>query len=315
MKIGFHASHEQHSPRELLDNVRAAEAAGFEAAMCSDHIMPWSQRQGHSGFAWSWLGAAMEATALSFGVVNAPGYRYHPAIIAQAAATLGQMYPGRFWIAVGSGEALNEHITGEAWPPKQERNERLLECATVMRRLWAGETVTHHGRIQVVDARLYSLPERPPRIIGAALTEATAEWMGSWADGLITVTGSKARSVIEAFRRGGGAGKPVLAQAKVSWAATDGEALEGAIDQWNTNVFPSSAAADLTLPLHFEELSQHVSPEQVLERVRVSANMDDHIAWIREDSDLGIDELYVHNVNRNQREFIDVFSRHVLPAL
>src|SRR5690606_23568761 len=121
--------------------------AGFSGAMCSDHLMPWSASQGHSGFAWSWLGAALQTTNFSFGVVNAPGYRYHPVIIAQAAATLAEMFPGRFWMAVGSGEALNEHITGEAWPPKPERNDRLRECADMMRALWRGDMITHRGNV------------------------------------------------------------------------------------------------------------------------------------------------------------------------
>lgn len=315
MKIGYHASHEQHSPRELLGYVQAAEAAGFQAAMCSDHLFPWNERQGHSGFAWSWLGAAMQATSLPFGIVNAPGYRYHPAIIAQAAATLGQMFPDRFWIAVGSGEALNEHITGEPWPSKEERNARLLECATVMRRLWAGETVTHRGRIQVIDARVYSLPERPPRLLGAALTEATAEWLGGWADGLITVTGPSLKPVIDAFRRGGGAGKPVLAQAKISWANSDDEALQECSAQWNTNVFPSSVAADLALPSHFEERARSVTHDQLRESVRVSSDLEQHLEWIRQDRALGISELYVHHVGRDQRGFIEAFAKRVLPAL
>src|SRR5690606_28228959 len=170
---GYHASHEQFPPSALLDYVQRAEAAGFSAAMCSDHFMPWSETQAESGFAWSWLGAALQATQLPFGVVCAPGYRYHPAIIAQAAATLAEMYRDRFWIAVGSGERLNEHITGEAWPPKAERNARLRECADIMRALWAGETVTHRGLVHVEEAKLYSLPERPPLLVGAALSEET----------------------------------------------------------------------------------------------------------------------------------------------
>ena len=133
--IGFHASHEQASPSELLHAVRAAEAAGFACAMCSDHFSPWSERQGESGFAWSWLGAALQATSLPFGVVNAPGQRYHPAVIAQAAATLCELFPGRFWLALGTGEFSNEHITGEPWPDKRTRNARLAECVAVMRAL------------------------------------------------------------------------------------------------------------------------------------------------------------------------------------
>ena len=317
MKLGYHASHEQFSPRELLDLVQAAERAGFERAMCSDHLMPWGAAQGHSGFAWSWLGAAMATTALPFGVVNAPGFRYHTVVIAQAAATLQQMFPDRFWIAVGSGEALNEHVTGEPWPPKAERNARLLESATVMRRLWAGETVTHRGHINAIDARLYSLPERPPRIIGAALTAATAGWMGSWADGLITVAGpaEKMKPILDAFRRGGGKGKPVIAQAKVSWARTDDEALAGAMEQWKTNVFPSAVGSDLTMPEHYEELARNVTADQIRDHVRVSSDVQQHIEWFRGDRELGVDELYVHNVNRDQRRFIEVFAREVLPAL
>src|SRR3954470_19760126 len=161
-RIGFHASHEQFPPSELLRLVQAAEAAGFDAAMSSDHFRPWGPAQGHSGFAWSWLGAALQATALPIGVISAPGYRYHPAIIAQGAATLAEMFPGRTWLALGSGQRLNEDITGLRWPEKPERNARLQECAAIIAALLCGETVTHHGLVTVVDARLYSLPQRLP---------------------------------------------------------------------------------------------------------------------------------------------------------
>lgn len=277
--------------------------------------MPWTARQGHSGYSLSWLGAALQATSLPFGMVIAPGYRHHPAVLAQAAATLEQMFPGRFWLALGSGEALNEHVTGEPWPPKEERNERLLECATVMRRLWAGETVTYRGHIEVVDARVYSRPESPPRLIGAALTEETAEWMGGWADGIITVAGPDLKKIIDAFRRGGGEEKPILAQAKLSWAESDDEALAQAMDQWSANVFPSSIAADLAMPEEFEARAAHVTPDQVRAAVRVSADLADHIERIRRVRELGVSELYLHNVGKNQAAFIEQFGRRVLPAL
>ncbi len=135
MRIAYHASHEQFDPHSLLEYAQLAESAGFQAAMCSDHFSPWSERQGNSGFAFSWLGAALQATHFSFGTVSAPGQRYHPAIVAQAAATLAQMYPGRFWLALGSGELLNEHITGDRWPAKEPRQQRLRECVDVMRAL------------------------------------------------------------------------------------------------------------------------------------------------------------------------------------
>lgn len=207
-QIGYHASREQFAPSRLIDLVQQAEAAGFDAAMCSDHFHPWSDAQGQSGFAWSWLGAALQATSLPMGTVCAPGQRYHPAIIAQAAATLGEMYPGRFWVALGSGELLNEHITGARWPSKAERNQRLLESAEVMRALWRGETVSHRGAITVDQARLYTRPQTPPLIVGAALTPETAGWMGGWADALITVSHpiDELRGVIDAFRAGGGRG-------------------------------------------------------------------------------------------------------------
>ncbi|WP_181642471.1 LLM class flavin-dependent oxidoreductase, partial [Nocardioides massiliensis] len=163
--LGFHASHEQIDPRTLLADLRRAEEVGFDAGMCSDHFAPWSERQGQSGFAWSWLGAALEATRLPLGVVNAPGQRYHPAIIAQAAATLTQMYPGRLWVALGSGQALNEHITGDPWPPKAQRNERLRQSAETMRALLAGEEVSVDDAVRVDRARLWTLPEAPPPLL------------------------------------------------------------------------------------------------------------------------------------------------------
>jgi coenzyme F420-dependent glucose-6-phosphate dehydrogenase len=213
-RIGFHASHEQFPPSELLALARAAEAAGFDCGMSPDHFRPWGAAQGHSGYAWSWLGAAMAVTRLPMGVISAPGFRYHPAVLAQGAATLAEMFPGRFWLALGSGQRLNEDITGLAWPEKPERNARLRECADVIRALLAGETVTHRGRVTVVEARLYSRPPQPPPLLGAAVTEATAEAVGAWADGLLTVSAAPAqlRKVIEAFRRGGGAGKRVAVQ-------------------------------------------------------------------------------------------------------
>src|ERR687895_1507821 len=185
--FGFHASHEQVHPGALLAAVRRAEDAGFDAAMSSDHISPWSARQGHSAFAWSWLGAAMQATRLPFGVVNAPGQRYHPAIIAQAIATLATMYPGRFWAALGTGEASNEHITGGGWPRKDVRNARLRECVEVIRALHAGEEVSHDGLVTVDRARVWTLPDEPPPLVGAAVSVETAAAVAAWADGLITV--------------------------------------------------------------------------------------------------------------------------------
>jgi probable non-F420 flavinoid oxidoreductase len=314
--IGFHASHEQVHPAELLAAVKRAEAAGFTAAMCSDHFAPWGTRQGHSGFAWSWLGAALQATSLPIGVVNAPGQRYHPAIIAQAAATLGAMFPGRFWAALGSGEAMNEHITGDAWPDKGRRNQRLLESATVMRSLLAGQEVTHRGEITVDRARVWTLPDSPPALLAAAVSSQTAAWAATWADGLITVNQPTAvlRDVVDAYRSAGGVG-PVALQVHLSYAATDDEALAIAHDQWRTNVFSPPLNWDLDSPESFDIAATHVPAEAMHESVVVSSDVGRHVERLQEAIDLGFDEVYLHHVGKGQDEFIDVFGEHVLPQL
>ncbi len=315
--IGYHASHEQFAPSDLIGFVRRAEAAGFAAAMCSDHFHPWTEQQGQSGYAWSWLGAALQASSMPFGVVTAPGQRYHPAIIVQAAATLTEMYPGRFWVAVGSGQALNEHITGDPWPLKPQRNARLLESVRVMRALWAGETVTHHGLVTVDEAKLYTLPSEPPPIFGAAITPQTATWLGGWADGLITIAQPREEmeKLIDAFRRGGGEGKPMFLQVQLSYAEDEETAWEGAIDQWGANTLGSPVLATLTMPEQFEEIGTLVRRQDIEGDIRVSSDLERHIAWLQDDVELGFDHLYLHNVNRGQERFLAAFGEQVLPAL
>lgn len=316
-QIGFHCSHEQWPPSALLRFLQRAEQAGFDAGMCSDHFHPWSEQQGHSGFTWSWLGAALHATKLSLGTVCAPGQRYHPAIIAQAAATLAEMFPGRFWLAVGSGEALNEQITGDPWPDKSARNARLRECVDVMRALWAGETVNHDGHVQVKDARLYTRSQRPPKIIGAALSTETAKWMGSWTDGLITV-GSDAgelRKTIDAYREGGGADKPVYLQAALSFATTQEEAVHEAHQQWRQCALDSNQLADLPTPQAFDAAAQSVSPQDVQKLLRVSADAHYHLDWLREMAALRFDGIYLHQVARDMDRFLETFGTKILPEL
>jgi len=315
--IGFHASHEQISPGRLLHAVAAAEAAGFGAAMCSDHLAPWSERQGHSGHAWSWLGAALQATDLSLGVVTAPGQRYHPAVTAQAIATLGEMFPGRFWAALGSGEAVNEHVTGDRWPRKPVRGARLLECVEVIRALLRGEEVTHDGLIRVDRARIWSLPATPPPLLGAAVSEATARTVGTWADGLITIARpvDVLRRVVDAFREGGGDRKPVRFQVHLSWAADEATARAVAHDQWRTNVFGPELAWDLELPSQFDDAARFVQPDDVCGHVLVSADPKRHVEWLLELIELGPDAIYVHHVGTDQDRFIDVFAERVLPEL
>jgi len=314
--IGFHASHEQVHPTRLLDAVIRAEQAGFTAAMCSDHLAPWSERQGHSAFAWSWLGAALQATSLPFGIVNAPGQRYHPAIIAQAIATLSAMYPGRFWAALGSGENSNEHVTGDGWPAKSNREQRLLECVAVIRSLLAGEEVTHHGLVTVDRARVWTLPDVAPTLLGAAVTDTTSGWVAGWADGLITVNqpADDLKRVLAAYREAGGTGTTAL-QIHVSWAPTEAEALHIAHDQWRSNVFGPPISWDLDSPEAFDAASEFVPPEAVRDSVFVSSDLGAHAAYLRECAELGFDQLYIHHVGQEQSGFIDAYGEHVLPRL
>jgi probable non-F420 flavinoid oxidoreductase len=313
--IGYHASHEQFGPRSLLEYVQAAERAGFSAVSSSDHFHPWSRRQGQSGFAWSWLGAAMQASSLPFGIITAPGQRYHPAIIAQAVATLEDLYPGRFTVAVGSGELLNEGITGERWPPKEERNVRLEESVRVMRTLWDGRTVTVDNRVEVEAACLYTRPMRPPPLFGAALSARTAAWVGRWADGLITTARppKALKEVVEAFQRGGGAGKPMHLKVDLSYAEDDEAALAGAYDQWRFVVLGSSVISELRTPDQFDAATTSVPPEALRNHVRISADPERQLAWLGDDIRLGFERIYLHNVNRNQERFIGDFGEYVLP--
>ena len=285
--------------------------------MCSDHFHPWSERQGQSGFAFAWLGAALQATRLPFGSVNAPGQRYHPAIVAQAVATLAEMFPGRYaWVALGTGQALNEAITGEGWPSKADRRVRLEECVEVIRALWAGETVTHRGRVRVEEATLYTRAETPPQIFGAALTPETARWAGGWADGLLTGSAApeQMRPLIEAFREGGGEGKPVYSQAS-HVIADEAGGLRTAHDQWRTNVLGPELQAELRTPAQFDAAAKHVRPEDLKEQVRISPDADRHVEWVLSDLELGFDGVYVHFIGREQERDLAFFGEHVLPKI
>jgi probable non-F420 flavinoid oxidoreductase len=314
--FGFHASQEQVHPARLLQAVVAAEQAGFAAAMSSDHFSPWSARQGHSGFAWSWLGAGLARTSLPFGVVNAPGQRYHPAIVAQAIATLAAMFPGRFWAALGTGEASNEHITGTGWPRKEIRTQRLRECVDVIRALLAGEEVSHDGLVTVDRARLWTLPDQPPLLLGAAVSVETARSAADWADGLITVAQSRdhLQRMIDAYREAGGRGEISL-QVHLSYAAAEEEALRIAHEQWRTNVFGPPVAWEVETAEILDAVSEYVPPHAMRDHVLISSDLGQHATWLHDLADLGFDALYLHHVGKEQHEFIDAFGDRVLPQL
>jgi probable non-F420 flavinoid oxidoreductase len=320
MIVGYHASHEQFPPSELLDYVRAAEDAGFQAIMTSDHIAPWSRRQGNSGNNWAWLGAAMARTSLPFASLAIPGgWRYHPAVLAHLVATLAEMFPDRFrWIAVGSGEALNEHVVGSGWPDKAERNARLLAGTEIMRTLLRGEEVTQdHPWFTTDRARLWSLPVNPPAMFGPALTPETAEWMGTWADGLVTVrkAPSELAQIVDRFRAGGGENKPLALQLQISWAEDEGEARMAAWEQWRNAAAPPDYLAELQTPDEFDAVTATVCPDDIGEVIPLITRSKQLLDIIDGCSSCGFEEIYIHNVSRDQRAFLNFMARAVLPEL
>ena len=313
--LGYHASHEQVPPSRLLAGVVRAEAAGFDGAMCSDHLAPWGVRQGESGYAWSWLGAALASTSFSLGVVSAPGQRYHPVITAQAIATLEEMFPGRFWAALGSGEAVNEHVTGDPWPPKDRRNARLGESVEVIRQLLAGEEVSRDGEITVHRARVWSRPATPPPLLGAAVTAETAAWVAGWADGLATVAQPPdvLASVLKAYADAGGHGPRVL-QVHVALEDTPEAALEVLREQWRHAVIPRSLW-DIEQPEEFDALAGDPDDDKLLKGALASDDASELADRIAELAGLGFDRVYLHGVGTDQSAFLARAERDLLPAL
>jgi G6PDH family F420-dependent oxidoreductase len=293
--------------------------------MASDHFHPWTPQQGQAGFVWAWMGALGAVTSrVTFGPgVTAPGYRYHPAILAQASATLAAMFPGRYWLGLGAGEALNEHVVGSYWPEAPVRLDRLVEAVDVIRRLFSGKVVKHHGEhFTLESARLYTLPQTPPPIYIATSGPVMSERTGRIADGIITVGAAdeKIRSLMARFEKGAReAGKdpatmPRIIQLHVSWADSREVAVEQAVREWPNGgmAFPK---ADIRNPEDFEAMAKIVRPENFEGRVFMSADLGEHAAHIQHYIDLGFGEVYVHNVGRNQQAFINAYAREVLPRL
>lgn len=315
MLIGYQASHEQFAPSVLLRCAQLAERSGFDFVNSSDHFHPWGAEGAASGYAWSWLGAVMEATALPCSIVTAPVQRYHPAVVAQAAATLDEMYPGRLALALGSGQLLNEGITAEDWPPHAVRHARVRESAEVIRRLWAGESVTHDGLVRVREARLHTLPPTPPPLYSAALSEPTAEDAGTWADGLLTTARPIPAlcSLIEGFRASGGAGKPVAVKVDVAWEPDEHAALEIARAEWRGNVVGRRLSETLRTPEDFDAASAHVRAEDMRSAVLLGP-AEVHLRWLADAAELGVDRVIVHDVTRQQERFIEEYGSQVLNA-
>ncbi len=322
--FGYAAMFEQFTPTDLLKWSQEAEDAGFGAVMASDHFHPWTPQQGQAAFVWAWMGALGAQTRLRFGPgVTAPGYRYHPAILAQASATLAAMFPGRFYLGVGAGEALNEHVVADYWPEASVRLDRLAEAIDIIQRLFTGRVVKHQGaHFRLESARLYTLPDVPPPIYVATSGPVNAERTGRTCDGIITVGApdDRIRTLLQRFEKGASeAGKDHtklarLIQLHVSWADSRDEAVAQAVREWPNGGmrFPK---ADIRNPEDFAAMAELVRPEHMQGRVFCSPDLGEHAAHIQHFIDLGFDEVYVHNVGRNQREFIAAYGRHVLPAL
>ncbi len=322
--IGYSAALEQFHPNELLHYCKLAEQYGFRGVMAADHFQPWVPQQGHNAFAYSWMAALGTTTSHSFGPgVTCPSFRYHPAVIAQAAATLGAMFPGRFWLGLGSGEALNENVVGGVWPEPLERFEMLQESVEIIQRLLSGKEVRFRGKyFKMNKVRMWTLPETPIPIYVAATGPQTLKWAGKVCDGLITPGASheKLRGIIDNFSAGAReAGKdparlPKLLQLHVSWAATHEEALQNAMTEWPNGGmnFPKQ---DVRSPEDFAAMAKLVRPENFKGRVLISPDLEEHRAHLQGFLDLGFDEIHVHNVGRNQEEFIRVFGEQVLPKL
>ena len=315
-ELGYALSSEEHGPDALVANARRAEDVGFTHAVVSDHYHPWTDRQGQSPFVWAVIGGIAQVTkTIEIGTgVTCPLIRTHPAVIAQAAATAAAMLPGRFFLGVGTGENLNEHIVGERWPPGEVRLEMLAEAIDVLRLLWQGGYQSHRGRYYTVEnARIYTLPDEPPPIFAAAGKKGAAELAGKRADGLIGT--SPESELLEAFASAGGKGKPTYGQVTVCWAKTEAEGKRTAHEWWPNAAVKGDLPQELPLPLHFEQAAGMVSEEDVAELVVCGPDAEAHLAMIRRYEQAGYDHVYVHQVGPDQEGFFDFYEREVLPNI
>jgi coenzyme F420-dependent glucose-6-phosphate dehydrogenase len=312
--LGYALSSEEHAPTDLVRHARRAEEVGFTYALISDHFHPWSSRQPHSPFVWNVIGGIAQATSsLELGTgVTCPTIRYHPTVLAQATATSAAMMPGRFFFGVGTGENLNEHITGERWPPFDLRLDMLEEALDIIRSLWTGETISYWGQYYTVeDARIFTLPDEPPPLMIAASGPKSAEVAGRLGDGLINT--SPDAEVVQAFQEAGGEGKPCYGQLTVCWAASEAEAMRTTHHWWPNAGLPSPLSQELRTVAHFDQAAKDVTPEKVAESVICGPDPARHIEKIQEFVDAGYDYVYVHQVGPDQEGFFRFYSKEILP--
>jgi coenzyme F420-dependent glucose-6-phosphate dehydrogenase len=314
MDLGYAISSEEHGSLDLVRHAQRAEQSGFPYALISDHFHPWTDLQGESPFVWSVLGAIAASTeTLRVGTgVTCPTIRTHPAIIAQAAATAASLMPGRFFLGVGTGENLNEHILGDRWPSARERLEMLDEAVQVMRLLWKGELTSFAGDYYIVDnARIYTLPDEPVEVVVAAAEPDAVELAARIGDGLVSTAPEE--ELVQAYLEANGKG-PRYGQVTVCWAETEEDALRTAADVWPIAGLKGPLTQELPLPEHFEEAAAMVSDDDIAERIVCGPDPEKHIAGIEKFVDAGFDHVYVHQVGPDQEGFLDFYEREILPA-
>jgi G6PDH family F420-dependent oxidoreductase len=316
MKIGCFLSSEEWGPKDLVAQAQQAQKAGFAGLWISDHYHPWTDEQGHSGFVWATIGAIAQA-APGMPVTTAvtcPTVRTHPAVIAQAAATAAVLLDGRFTFGVGSGEALNEHIFGDAWPDAGTRLEMLEEAVEVIRLLWRGGVQSHRGRhYRVEHARVYDLPETPTPIVVSGFGPRATELAGRIGDGFATVEPD--RDAVQLFRSSGGEEKLVQGGVKVCWGHDEQTALDHVMRLWPNDGLPGELAQILPTPAHFEQASALVTPDMMREQVPCGPDVERHVAALQAYADAGFDELYVNQIGPDQDAFFAAYRDEVLPRL
>ncbi len=314
MRIGYFLSCEEHGPGALVDQARAAEEAGFDGLWISDHFHPWNTEQGQSPFVWSVIGALAEATSLEVTTaVTCPTVRLHPAIVAQAAATAAVMCRGGFRLGVGSGEALNEHVTGARWPTADVRLEMLEEAIEIIRRLVGGENLTHHGtHYTVEDATVFTRPEKEVPVLVSGFGPKAIELAGRTGDGFVNTMPDA--DAIASYRSAGGRG-PAVAGAKACYGPDRDEALATAHRLWSNAGIPGELAQVLPSPAHFEQAATLVTPEMVGESMPCGPDVDHHVEMLRPYVDAGYDELYISQVGPTSPEFFKVYANEVIPEL
>jgi G6PDH family F420-dependent oxidoreductase len=314
VRIGYTLSSEDHGPRELVEHARRAQAAGFHGLWISDHYHPWIDEQGHSPFVWSVIGAVAEATDLPVTTgVTCPTLRIHPAVIAQAAATSAVLLEGRFSLGVGSGEALNEHILGDRWPEADERLEMLEEAIEVIRLLWQGGVQSHRGRhYRVENARVYDLPDEPPKIFVSGFGPKATSVAARIGDGYVTT--SPDEELIGQYRREDGKG-PIHAGAKVCFGPDEQEAVKTVHRLWPNIGLPGELAQVLPTPAHFEQATELVTEDAIAQAVPCGPDLDHHAEQLQAFADAGVDELYIQQVGPDVDPFFDTWAPHILERL